>query len=724
MRPKPAVLSVVPLPAARKRPREDLAPLQAGLLAALPAAERVLAIGSGAEALARGHCLRHGFAAWTLLSWSDPSLSAVAADADLIVIADGFAGAGDPLGALRAIAAACNGATQLFATLANEAQMSELIRLVEGDLSEAGAPAPCRAFASPPSAYKLLMDAGWMPHFVAQTPVATGDRGNAGTDALASATSALADALDLPRATVERRLAISGLVVQASRCFEHLPAARGADTARFSVVVPTTRARQLRLNVERSPGLLELGVPVLPIAGAASPADALASALPLIDTDWVLLCHQDVYFPAGFATRLHAVLDAIPEAEHAAALIGFAGMAVSADKRGHVPAGFVIDRLQRFDHGASTTALSIDELAIVVSRHSLHRIDPAMGWHLWATDLCLTAICEHKVFPRIVRLPLFHNSVNDYTLSAAFHASAAKLATKFPTFGAIPTLCATIDAPFLARHAPATAVPAASAAPAAARKTEPPPPASPSVGPHVVAPEANLCCLCGEAVSQWVPHPHIGQRSEFMKLLGAVGSDLAVYQCPACGSNDRERHLWLYMRARQLPQRFASMRILHVAPEPNLAAIIEQLAPRAYVRGDLHPQNASHVALDVEALLFADASFELVLCNHVLEHVANPERALAEFHRVLAPGGTLIAQTPYAPALRQTLELNRPVSAAFASLFYGQDDHVRLFGADIADRIRAAGFAGDLVPHTELLGALDAHAHGVNGREPFFCFTR
>jgi hypothetical protein len=82
-----------------------------------------------------------------------------------------------------------------------------------------------------------------------------------------------------------------------------------------------------------------------------------------------------------------------------------------------------------------------------MSRQSLHRIDPQFGWHLWATDLCLAAMTQHQTFARIVRLPLFHNSNNDYQLPAEFQASAALLARKYAGVGKIPTLCGTIPAP-------------------------------------------------------------------------------------------------------------------------------------------------------------------------------------------------------------------------------------------------------------------------------------
>ena len=707
----------------------DAGSFDAALLNALPAAERVLALGDGGPALGRAYREHHPQAAWCSLAWSDhdgsvEALAAAAVDCDLVVVTDRFASAHDVPNVLRVLAARCAPGASLVFGVRSETRLGDLVRLAEGDLSvDAAMPSACRALASMPSAYKLLMDAGWMPHCAA--PFASpADAPGHDEAALTRATQALADALQLPRGTLARTLAMAGGVVQASRTFGPAPLRDATARAPFAVVVPVTRGRQLDLNVLRSPGLAEIGAPVVAIRDAESPADALARGLAQTDTPWLLLCHQDVYFPEGFGARLAAVLESIAPEAHDKPLIGFAGLSVDAARQGYAPAGFVIDRLHRIDQGESPNAVSIDELAIVVSRRTLHRIDPAMGWHLWATDLCLAAICEHRVFARIVRLPLFHNSVNDHSLPAEFHASARTLAAKFPAFGPIPTLCGMIDAAFIAKHRTETTAthPGIATAEAASSAASI---AAPAARAAVAAPaSANHCCLCGSAVDQWLPHPHLGRRSEFMKLLDAVGSDLSVYQCPACHSNDRERHLWLYLKALQLPRRFGSMRILHVAPEPTLEAIALQLAPRSYVRGDLHPQREGHVALDVEALAFDDASFDLVLCNHVLEHVASPERALAELHRCLAPGGLLIAQTPYAPSLMHTLELNRPVSAAFARLFYGQEDHVRLFGADIADRIRAAGFSGELVPHAEALGDLDPHAHGVNGREPFFCFAR
>ena len=221
--------------------------------------------------------------------------------------------------------------------------------------------------------------------------------------------------------------------------------------------MPTNKEQQLRVNVEQSPGLKEVQARVISYRHASSPAQALSESLPHVQNDWVLLCHQDIYFPKGFGERLNAILNAIPAAERASTLLGFIGMGVNRQTEQTEPAGFVIDRLNWADHPACDAALSIDELAVVVARDSIHKIDPLIGWHLWATDLCLTSVCTHRVFPRIVRLPIFHNTQSGWQLPEAFHDSAEYLLQKHSAFDTIHTLCGVIDQGFVARHRSAQA---------------------------------------------------------------------------------------------------------------------------------------------------------------------------------------------------------------------------------------------------------------------------
>jgi hypothetical protein len=420
----------------------------------LPAGARVLAWQTS-DALRDAYLSANPGSEWHPFDSVD-ALQRIGGAFDLIVLEQGIEPFDDPAAALRALRARAHAQTTLALDLALDTSLAMLQRFVEADLTDsddgpfAGRPLRHRSLAS---ATKLLMDAGWMP------TLADACWDEPRTDAIAAGAIALAAAVGVPASTAQRQWRMRRAIVHARATFDAAradaaslaPVAVAPRTANFAVVVPTTRDAQLRVNVECSPGLKEVAARVISVRHAASAADALQRALEHIHEPWVLLCHQDVYFSASFGARLAALLDAIPAAQRSRTLIGFAGIGVDAATQRYEHAGFVIDRSSRFDNPASDAAVSIDELALVLPRESLLRIDSALGWHLWATELCLQAICTHRFFARIVRLPLFHNSHTDHTLPAAFHASAAALAAKYPDFGPIHTLCGTIGPAAAAR---------------------------------------------------------------------------------------------------------------------------------------------------------------------------------------------------------------------------------------------------------------------------------
>jgi len=449
--------ALVTIDRAGRAPRPDpRAAVEALLLRTLPEAPRAALVLGDAHGTFAAACA----AARPACRWQREAPGAPIGDTgfDLVVLgADWCAAGSDPLALLRRLHARAAEGAVLLAAVENRATLAMLQRWLEADLSDDADGPLARAHlrhGSPASFYKLLLDSGWLPGEAAATAAPPVD------PAFAAAALALAGSVGVPAATASRQLGTGLLAVRATRdggfptslCDEGDGGV--AEAACFDVVVPVTRETQLRLNVDQSPGLAEVEARVVAWRRASSAAAALEGAKAHVEADWILLCHQDVYFPAGFGQRLNALLAGISAEERPRTLIGFAGMGVAADRQGYVPAGLVVDRRARFDHPASAEVVSIDELAIVVARESLHRIDPALGWHLWATDLCLAAIGEHRVFPRIVRLPLFHNSSNDHRLPLAFRTSAALLAAKHPEFGAIATLCGTIDAAFLAAPAP------------------------------------------------------------------------------------------------------------------------------------------------------------------------------------------------------------------------------------------------------------------------------
>lgn len=233
------------------------------------------------------------------------------------------------------------------------------------------------------------------------------------------------------------------------------------------------------------------------------------------------------------------------------------------------------------------------------------------------------------------------------------------------------------------------------------------------------------CALCGHHVWRFMPYRN-GSRgvTPLMHALDVVGSDVDHFECPRCGSHDRERHLMLYLRASGLLEWIKGKSILHFAPEKRLPRWLQEAGPASYTACDLYPQSAQVRRVDMLDIDIASGSIDLVIANHVLEHVADDGKALSELFRILAPGGYAVLQTPYSRKLHTTWS-DPGIDSDQARLHaHGQEDHVRLFGRDIFQRITATGFQSQVRRHEELLPETDPRTAGVNPDEPFFLFHK
>jgi SAM-dependent methyltransferase len=159
-------------------------------------------------------------------------------------------------------------------------------------------------------------------------------------------------------------------------------------------------------------------------------------------------------------------------------------------------------------------------------------------------------------------------------------------------------------------------------------------------------------------------------------------------RCPGCGSLERHRLLKLWFDANEARLRGGTA--LHFAPEQSVMRIFKPAAGR-YVTADIDPSRAD-VVLNIEDMgSQADGSYDWIVCSHVLEHV-DDKKALAELRRILKPGGLLIVMIPMVEGWTTTLEDPDVLSATDRSRYFGQWDHVRYYGADVRERISAAGF--------------------------------
>lgn len=233
------------------------------------------------------------------------------------------------------------------------------------------------------------------------------------------------------------------------------------------------------------------------------------------------------------------------------------------------------------------------------------------------------------------------------------------------------------------------------------------------------------CAACGHQVWRFMPYRGGARSVQFLSsILDIVGSDVENHACPRCGAHDRTRHLLLYMQATKLLDNIAGRSVLHFAPEEHLATAIMAEKPDRYVKADLFPVRPDVRRVDMLAMPFDDQTFDLVIANHVLEHVLDDGLALSEIHRVLRVGGYAILQTPYSPRLIHTWQDEGVDTDEARLVAFGQEDHVRMYGRDIFDRFISAGFQSLVALHDELLLNIDAACAGVNSREPFFLFRR
>ena len=204
-----------------------------------------------------------------------------------------------------------------------------------------------------------------------------------------------------------------------------------------------------------------------------------------------------------------------------------------------------------------------------------------------------------------------------------------------------------------------------------------------------------------------------------------VGSDVDNFACTACGASDRERHLLLYFDRLDLWSNWAGGTILHFAPEAHLAKRFKEISPEHYCMADVAPRRPDIIPMDVGNISFPDAQVDLIVANHVLEHVEDDQRALREFLRVLKPGGWLVAQTPYSQVLQTTLDDKGINSPELRDLFYGQEDHVRCYGHEsLFQLIQQVGFESHIVLHKTILNDKETRFFGVNPEENLMLFRK
>ena len=161
--------------------------------------------------------------------------------------------------------------------------------------------------------------------------------------------------------------------------------------------------------------------------------------------------------------------------------------------------------------------------------------------------------------------------------------------------------------------------------------------------------------------------------------------------------------------------------MLHIAPEMALTHRFRQINNLDYISIDLYDHSAM-IKMDITDLQFPDAYFDVIYCSHVLEHVKDDQKAMLELLRVLHPDGWAVLLVPITskvtiedPSITDPIERER---------LFGQYDHVRRYGPDIQDRLKAAGFKVTILKTGDLAGTQEIQRMGLSENDRLYVCSK
>ena len=196
----------------------------------------------------------------------------------------------------------------------------------------------------------------------------------------------------------------------------------------------------------------------------------------------------------------------------------------------------------------------------------------------------------------------------------------------------------------------------------------------------------RVCPVCNARRRQFLPYGYVTSRKDAL--------------CPSCLSLERHRLLWLWL-TRETTLFADRPTILHIAPEVNLMKRLKRhykAVSERYITADLESPLAN-MHFDVQAIPMKEESIDVIICNHLLEHVESDRKALSELYRILRPGGWGVLLSPVDYEREQTFEDDSVTEPSERARLFGQYDHRRIYGRDYTKRLSKAGFIAEEIDY-------------------------
>ena len=217
------------------------------------------------------------------------------------------------------------------------------------------------------------------------------------------------------------------------------------------------------------------------------------------------------------------------------------------------------------------------------------------------------------------------------------------------------------------------------------------------------------CPLCGCRRRKFLPYGYVTQRENAL--------------CPNCLALERHRTLWLWLlRESDIGRGAVALpRLLHVAPEVALMRKFHKIyaaQPADYVTADLESPLAD-LHFDIQHIPLEDESFDVVICNHIMEHVEDDRLAMREILRIMRKGGWGVILSPVDQQREKTFEDDTITDEAERTRIFGQYDHRRIYGRDYAERLREADFEVYECDYANLIPAKEKELYALTD-EPLY----
>ena len=200
--------------------------------------------------------------------------------------------------------------------------------------------------------------------------------------------------------------------------------------------------------------------------------------------------------------------------------------------------------------------------------------------------------------------------------------------------------------------------------------------------------------------------------------------------CPNCGSLERHRLHWHYMKNRTnlFSAGNTKLKLLHVAPESifynhfNGIKNIEYIPCDKFEKGYENSYSPKTINVDITNIQFQDNEFDIIYCSHVLEHIIDDNKAMQELYRVLKPGGWAMLQVPLDVNRENTFEDFSIIDEEEREKIFGQKDHVRVYGRDYKNKLANAGFCVKIENYLREFNESEIFRNGfMKGEEIYIC---